>query len=877
MFSRRRTRLDEEMEAHVAAETADNIDRGMDAVSARAAALRTFGNVEAAKERVRELEPLYWADTLWQDVRFSLRLIARSPWTSATVIATLTVGIALNVSVFSLLNGLLLRPWIRAEPETFVSLLPRYSGKYDLRYSDGGMSQPDYAFYRDSAASLQSLAAYRLRNMTLSGSEAGIMRGGLISCNLFEVVRPGPPILGRYPAAEECASPPGASVAVLAETAWRSTFAADPAVIGRTIHLNRVPFTVIGVAPAFTLSGSGGGPPRERDVWVPYSTLPRLNAADDFFGDPRAQWLVVVGRRHQHVPLRQVQEELSVLARSADSRVPGRMTALTVTDGSLLQDPDMRARAPIVMTLTLGTTVLLLILASVNVTTLLLSRAAAREREMAVRLSLGAGRFRLIRQLLTESLVLSGIALAASVAVAQRAPAALWYSITSAQAPIDLSPDWRVILFALALGLAAGVMAGLSPAVESLRPGTAEALKGSSSAATAAPRRTRLRSVLVAVQIALSLLLVVEAALFARAHRRFFAYDPGFDTHQVLSLSLASVLSGYAPPRAFYDDLAVRVNALPGVVQSSFASIAPWSGRNSAGIAEIDGVPVAKTGDSRRDPARRVVSADFFATLRIPVVRGRAFTADEARSQAPDRTVPAVVSEAMARRYWPGQDALGRSFRAGALHEVIGIAADVQSVSYMQDDGPFFYAPLDPQRSRPPSMLIRVGGGAEPVIAAVRGIVHQLDPQMAATVTTLAAVIEDHGRRRQPLMMYGAAAGVLALLLALTGVYGVVSYMVSGRVREIGIRLALGARRGEVIRLIVRSGAVPVCGGLLIGLALAVLASRVTSAVLFGVNPRDPLTLAAGALVVLLCALAAIWIPARRAASLDPLTLLRSE
>ncbi|HZB26154.1 MAG TPA: FtsX-like permease family protein, partial [Vicinamibacterales bacterium] len=597
----------------------------------------------------------------------------------------------------------------------------------------------------------------------------------------------------------------------------------------------------------------------------------------DFFSDPRAQWLGIVGRRHPDLPLRQVQEELSVLARSADSRVPGRTTAVTVTDGSLLQDPDMRARAPVVLTLTLGTTVLLLILASVNVTTLLLSRAAAREREMAVRLSLGAGRFRLIRQLLTESLVLSGIALAASVAVAQRAPAALWYSITSAEPPIDLSPDWRVLLFALALGVAAGVMAGLSPAIESLRPGTAETLKGSSSAATAAPRRTRLRSVLVAVQIALSLLLVVEAALFARAHRRFFVYEPGFETRQVLTLSLASVLSGYAPPRAFYDDLAVRVNALPGVVRSSFASIAPWSGRNSVAIAEIDGVPIPKTGDYRRDPARRVVSAEYFATLDIPVVRGRAFNSDEARSQAPGRTVPTVVSEAMARHYWPGQDALGRSFRTSAVHEVVGIAADVQSVSYMQDDGPFFYAPLDPQRSKPPSMLVKVDGGVEPVITAVRDIVRQLDPQMAATVTTLASVIEEHGRRRQPLMVYGTTAGVLALLLALTGVYGVVSYMVSGRVREIGIRLALGARRGEVIRLIVRSGAVPVCGGLLIGLVLTVLASNVMSAALSGVNPRDPLTLAAGALVVLLCALAAIWIPARRAAALDPLALLRSE
>ena len=873
MFRRRR-RLDEEMEAHVAAETADNIERGMDPAGARAAALRTFGNVEAAKERMRELDPLYWADTLWQDVRFSLRLIARSPWTSATVVATLTVGIALNVSVFSLLNGLLLRPWVRAEPETFLSVLPRYSGKYDLRYSDGGMSQPDYAFFRDSARSLESLAAYRLRSMTLSGSEAGVIRGGLISCDLFDVVRPGPPILGRYTRADECAAPDGATVAVLSEKAWRGTFAADPSVIGRTIHLNRVPFTVIGVAPAFTLSGSGGGPPRERDVWVPYTTMPRLTASDDWFSDPRAQWLVVVGRRRADVPVRQVQEELSVLARAADERVPGRTTTLLVTDGSLLQDPDIGARAPILMLITLGTTMLLLALASVNVTTLLLSRAAAREREMAVRLSLGAGRFRLVRQLLTESLVLSAIAVGGSLALAHYAPAALWYSVTSAAAPIDLSPDWRVLLYGLALGVAAGLMAGVSPALESLRPGTSETLKGSSSAATAAPRRFRLRSVLVGVQVALSLLLVVQAGLFARTHRRFFSYDPGFQTRQVVTLSLSSVLSGYAPPPAFYDDLTARVGALPTVVRSSFASIPPWSGRNSGRIVEIDGVPVADTRDYRRDPARRLVTPEFFSALDIPLVRGRAFRRDET---APARRVSTVISEAMARHYWPGTDPLGHTFRTHTEHEIVGVAADIQSVSYMQDDGPFFYAPLDMQRSKPPCMLIRAAGEADATVAAVREIVRQLDPQMAATVVTLASIVEDHGRRLRPVMMYGTAAGMLALLLALTGVYGVVSYVVSARIREMGIRLALGARGSDVIRLIVLSGAVPVCGGLVAGLGLAVLASKVTGAMLFGLNPRDPLTLGGGALLVLLCALAAIWIPARRAAALDPLALLRSE
>ena len=240
MFWRRRKRLEEEVESHLEEEIADNIARGMNPVAARNAALRTFGNVAVAKERARELDPLYWLDTLLQDLRFALRLIVRNRWTSTTIVATLTVGIALNVSVFSLLNGLLLRPWVRSEPETFVSLYPRYSGEYRLVFSDGGMSQPDYVRYRDSAQSLQSLAAYRFISLTLGGQESGNVPVGLISCNLLEVMRPGSPVVGRYMTPDECTEPMQSAVAVLSETLWRARFNADSGIVGRVIHLNRV-------------------------------------------------------------------------------------------------------------------------------------------------------------------------------------------------------------------------------------------------------------------------------------------------------------------------------------------------------------------------------------------------------------------------------------------------------------------------------------------------------------------------------------------------------------------------------------------------------------------------------------------------------------
>ena len=658
-----------------------------------------------------------------------------------TIVATLTVGIALNVSVFSILNSALLRPWIRIEPETFVSIIPQYSGQYSLRHSEyASMSQPDYAAYRDSATSLTALGAYRLANLTLSGPQSGRIRAGLVSCNLFDVTRPGPPLVGRYLNPDECTTAGSAAVAVLSESAWRARFNGDIDVIGRTVHLNRIPFTVVGVAPSLSLPA----PESDCEVWTPYTMLGTFRSSDDYFADPRARWLTVVGRRRADHSLQQVDQELRILARRADETVPGRQTSLIVTDGSLVNDPEMRARAPVIFAMTLGSTALLLLLACVNVTTLLLCRSAARQREIAVRLSLGAGRSRLVRQLLTEGLVLSGLSAAFSLLLAQRGPAALWYSLVSFPAPFDLTPDWRVLLYCLAVAVTTGVFAGLSPAVESLRPRLSESLKGSSGAVTSGPRRSRLRTAMVAVQIALSLLLLVQAALFTRAQRRFLSHDPGFETKQVLNITLASVLSGFRPPESFYGELESRVRGVSGVVHTSFASIAPWSGRNPTAMRDVDGKPVPKTGNSDLDPARRVVSPEYFATLDIPLTRGRTFTREELSATT---VVPAVISEAMARRYWAGQDPLGHRFDR---HEVVGVSRDTQSVAYLRDDGPFYYSPLDPRQSTPAYMLVRVSGDTEAAAAALREIVRQLDPEMAATVVTLASVVEREGGRLKP-------------------------------------------------------------------------------------------------------------------------------
>jgi putative ABC transport system permease protein len=536
-----------------------------------------------------------------------------------------------------------------------------------------------------------------------------------------------------------------------------------------------------------------------------------------------------------------------------------------------VQDPSIRAMTPVIFALTLGTTTLLLLLACVNVTTLLLSRSVARQREIAVRLSLGAGRFRLLRQLLTESMVLSGLASLFSILIAHRGPAALWASLMSFPAPFDLSPDWRVFLYCLVVALLAGAVAGLSPALESLRFQISETLKGSSAAATTGRRRSRLRGVLVGTQIALSLILLVEAGLFARAQRRFFHYDPGFETRQVLSLTLVSVLSGFEPSPSFYQELQSRVDGMPDVVQKSFTEPPPWSGRNSSQLLEIDGKPVP---DSPHPP-RRFVSPEYFTVLGIGLTRGRIFARDELLQQR--QVIPVVISEAMARQYWYGQDPIGHRFRTNYLHEVIGVCRDVQSVTYLQDDGSLYYVPLDLQQRKSANMLVRVFGDTQAATAAVREIVRQIDPQMATAVITLVSVVEQNGERLRPIMIHGAVAGTLALLLALSGVYAVVSFSVSQRIREIGIRMALGAQKHDIVSLLMRSGVAPVLGGLIAGICLALAVTAVMKAILFGMNPRDPLTFAAASLLLLIAALAAIWIPARRAAKLDPLSSLRHD
>ena len=452
---------------------------------------------------------------------------------------------------------------------------------------------------------------------------------------------------------------------------------------------------------------------------------------------------------------------------------------------------------------------MLLLLACVNVTTLLLSRAAGRQREMAIRISLGAGRLRLLRQLLTESLLLSGMAAVASVLIAQCAPGALWHSVVSRPAPFDLTPDWRVLAYSVALGLAAGVIAGLSPALEALRPRASDALKAASGAVTPGPRRSVVRGVLVAVQVALSLVMLVQAGLFAQAQQRFFAHDPGLRDpsgdwrHAELGAGRLS-----AAGRFLSGARGARPRDSGGAPHQLLVARAVGRTQLRSTSPAIDGIPLPKAARFRRRsgaPARYRRISSQPSTSRL--VRGRFFTSTD--RPGPPAT-PTVISEAMAR------PVLARSgSRRPHVPDERPPRGDrrqpeLQSVRYMQDDGPFYYALIDPVQAKPQSLLIRVSGDPATAIAAVRGVIRQLDPQMAATVSTLAATVHAEAERLTPIAVYGSLAGALALLLALTGVYGVVSFSVSQRVRELAIRAALGAQRRDIVSLVLRSAVVPI-------------------------------------------------------------------
>ncbi|HYW48612.1 MAG TPA: ADOP family duplicated permease [Bryobacteraceae bacterium] len=876
-MSRTNDEYEEEIREHIEMEVRDNLERGMTPAEARRAAARTFGNPGVVRQKLREGGPWYWLETLLKDVRYGLRLLIRSPLLSCATVLTLTLGIGINTGVFTVLNGMLLRARVDKSPETFAHLSPQYSGDPGQPALPPTVSVMDYRAYR-GARSLHELAAWGIGNSTLGQDDPVRWLVMLTSCNYFSLYGLDQPRLGRLFRPDECATPGAAPVVVLSEELWRRRFDADPQILGSVIRLNQQPFTVIGVTPA-RFSGQLKGP----GIYVPYTMQAPFYGGRDFFRESAMQWLTVEGRLQPGETRASAQAELNVIARQQDRLQPGRKTTVFVTNGSFAAEPSSGVfwMAPLIM----GALTLILLLASTNVTMLLLSRAAARQREIAIRLSLGATRQRLLRMLLTESLILASVAGAISAWIAGRVPTTMEKMIVG-MPHYPMQPDMLVFAYLAGVTLLAGAMAGMAPAAESLKVDLTASLKGQES--LFGSRRSRTRGFLIGAQVAMSLVLLVGAALFVRAEFTIFSENPGFETRQVLLIPLRIPLPPYTPASAaaFYRTLEQRVRALPGVQSVSFASSPPFSSDEGIGPGEELRGPGQPRGTGLKASVN-VVSPDFFDTLRIPIVRGRAFR--EGETPVKGTASPVVVSEAFARTMWParaplgqGNDPLGQAIQdpGGDLFEVVGVARDLKSERFGAVDRAFVYFLRSPQAFGD-TMMARFQGDSVPIQLAVRNLIREMDREMLPRIGTIQTAMDNFAALFWKMAEMVLFLGAVAIVLAVVGIYGVVAFAVSRRTREMGIRMALGATRADIVLSVIASGVRPILFGLAIGLLLALAGaaalSRALRATPIGLDVHDPIAYLTVSLLLVSTALAAMFGPALRAARADPSQALRQE
>jgi predicted permease len=814
--------------------------------------------------------------SFWGDLRYAVRSLSRSPGFTAAAIVTIGLGIGVNAGVFTVLNGVLLRNLPAPDAHELASISQTIAGVDGYSITGGGtFSTAEYAVYRDGARTLSGVLAHsNPATATLGGDVPRLVSGPMVSCNYFAVLQQ-PPALGRALTPQDCelgAEP----VIVLGHDLWTSAFAADSSIVGRAVQLNRRPFTVVGVAAAGTYGGSGSS----AGFFAPLVADPLLGPNPPRYASSKHTWLYLIGRRGEQASLAAVRAELRVVAAQIDQLEPGRSTSVTAERATPMAVP------PTLRWLAIGAAAVLmtafgsiLLIACANVANLLLARGTAKSREIGIRLSLGASRGRVVRQLLTESMLISvaGGLLGALLAlwsvqtlVALAVPALLppWAPTSWVW---DLRPDLRVVAFAAALTFGAGVLFGLAPALHVSKTDLNSVIKQDSPGAGSGRGAGRLRATLVGVQVALCMTLMISAGLLLRGLYATHTIDPGFDYRDVAYAFLRL-------PRADYDAAAAadlqrrftdEVAALPGVSAVAYAMATPFGDENFT-----VGIRLPSEGEGQFRTARmNVVMPGYFSVLGLPMLRGRTFTDAEAASGAGGGTYPAIVSETTARSLWPDGEPLGETFLYGDnTLQVVGVVADAQVNVLGATDPYYFYMPGGNQ-----VLLVESALDFGATAASVRAIARALDPAVVVDVLSLEANI---GWQRDVSVLVstlGASLGALALLLAAVGVYGVVAYAVTRRYREIGIRVALGASGGDVVGMILRQTMRPVVIGSLIGVAAASALSGVLSSVMYGVSRADPLGLGGAIVLVLGVALAAGVLAARSASRADPTVTLRYE
>jgi putative ABC transport system permease protein len=805
---------------------------------------------------------------LINDLRHATRRLLGSPGFTALAVLTVGLGVGATTVMFSAVHGVLLKPLSYPEPDRLVMIRGATMAQPGR---PGVISYPDYRDWRRESRSFETIAALRPADVTLAGPGGPErIEGARVTASFFQALRVVPELGQSFP--EESDKPGGERVAVLGHRLWRR-LGGDPTLVGRTVTLSGQPHAIIGILPA------GFRPPREVERAEVFAPLAMDGEELEQRGN---RSLVAIGRLRSGVSVAQARAELAAVARHLEKEYPDSNTGVGAMVESLHADTVGELRRPLLVLL--GAVAFVLLIACTNMANLVLPRALARRREMAVRAALGARRSRLVRQLLTESLLLGVVGGVAGLALAYWGLDAL-VSLAPAGTPRlrDIALDGRVLAFSLAVSLATGVAFGLAPALSASRTDVQAALHESGrSPALARHPGARL---LVVAEIALSLVLMAGAGLLLESFRRLLSVDPGFDPHNVLTLGVSLPATRYPRPdqRArFFAELLERVRIAPGVVSAAAVTELPLGG--DASIATrftVEGRPAPAPGQKPR-AEYHAVTAGYFETMRIPLKKGRTFDAGD-RREAP---AVAVVNEALAAQVFPGQDPLGQRLRIGIgtdesdprTFEVVGVVGDVRHVGRQVFALPEIYVPHPQQSWSWMSLVVRTSGDPLALAGALRRAVAAIDSQQAVyDVRPLRELLSDSLAARSFIMALLGGFALLGLALATVGVYGVLAESVERRRGEIGLRLAVGASPGDVLRMVLGQAARLAAAGVTLGLAAAFALTRVMQSLLFGVSATDPATFATVAGVLAIAALLASYLPARRAAGLDPATVLREE
>jgi putative ABC transport system permease protein len=803
--------------------------------------------------------------TMLADLRYGARLLLRSPGFTAIAVAALAIGIGANTAIFSVVHTLLLERLPYGEPER-LAVVWEHNIPRDRK--NNVVSPGNFIHWREMNQVFDEIAAVGMTfNLTLTGHG-----GDPVELPFQYVTAPFFSVVGVQPAIGRAFTPeedrPRSRVAVISDRLWRTRLNSDPAVLTKGLTLQGVHFAVVGVMPpGFSFLD------KTVDLWVPAGFPAEART-------PRGRWLMTVARLKPGVTFEQAQRDMTRVANELITLFPAFNTGWTARVVPLREQLTGEIRPALVVML--GAVAFVLLIACANVANLLLARATSRQRELAVRAALGAGRGRIIRQLLAESLVLAVAGGAAGLALA-------WWGLQLLRTFMtDGIPVQRlelagingtVLAFSVGASLLSGILFGLLPALTAAGTGLNESLKEGGRTGSAA-RGKRMRSAFVVVEIALALVLLVGAGLLVRSFARLMDVDAGFDTERTITMRVSLPQSRYGqPPQRiqFFDRLFERIDRLPGVQSSGAVSFLPLTGLGSATSYAVVGEATPPAG---QEPVAdvRVIANDYFKAMGIPLVRGRLFDS----GQPADAQNRVIVNEALARRHWPNADPIGKRIKVNWTDqredEIIGVVGDVRHAGLETEARSMTYWPQLREANSSMTLAVRTAGEPASVVSAIRGIVREQDPDLAlADIKTMDEVVSRSVAQRRLLATLLGIFAAAALVLAAVGIYGVIAYSVTQRTQEIGIRLALGAQRSDVLRLVVGQAAALALAGILIGAAGAALLTRLMTDLLFGVKPFDPLTFGAVAALLGSIALLASYLPGRRATRVDPVVALRAE